>query len=121
MSHDFFELARGQISPKLRRQILKGVLQGLVEMHCHNIVHLDVKPDNILIESHDKPDGTIVIDAVQIMDIENAVWLQPGKNVLGMLAGNDNWRSPEAHLRAKLNKPTDMFSFGVMVWRVYSK
>jgi len=32
-----------------------------------------------------------------------------------MLAGNDNWRSPEAHFKAELNKPTDVFSFGIVV------
>ncbi len=32
-----------------------------------------------------------------------------------MLPGNDNWRSPEGHLRGKLNKPTDIFSFVAMV------
>ncbi|XRM47931.1 hypothetical protein ABZX51_010882 [Aspergillus tubingensis] len=31
-----------------------------------------------------------------------------------MLAGNDNWRSPEAHFRGELNKPTDMFAFGIV-------
>jgi serine/threonine protein kinase len=32
-----------------------------------------------------------------------------------MLAGNDSWRSPEAHFRGELNKPTDIFSFGIVV------
>jgi hypothetical protein len=32
-----------------------------------------------------------------------------------MLAGNDNWRSPEAHFKGELNKPTDLFSFGAVV------
>nr|POE59345.1 serine/threonine-protein kinase ssn3 [Quercus suber] len=113
-SHDFLELARTKIGLKTRSRILKSVLHNLAEMHDHNIVHLDVKPDNIVVDSHDEQCGTPVVDAVQITDFENSAWLQPGKNVLGMLAGNDNWRSPEAHLRAKLNKPTDLFSFRVV-------
>lgn len=84
-------------------------------MHDNDIVHLDLKPDNIVVECHHDSEGTAVFDAVQITDLENAVWIKPGKNVMGILAGNDNWRSPEVHLRAKLNKPTDLFSFGVMV------
>jgi hypothetical protein len=32
-----------------------------------------------------------------------------------MLAGNDDWRSPEAHFKGELNKPTDIFSFGIVV------
>lgn len=85
-------------------------------MHDHDIVHLDIKPDNIVVECNEASTATAAgVDAVQITDLENAVWLRPNKNVQGILAGNDNWRSPEAHLRAKLNKPTDLFSFGAMV------
>ncbi|KAK1150266.1 hypothetical protein N8T08_000168 [Aspergillus melleus] len=35
--------------------------------------------------------------------------------IKGMLAGNDNWRRPEAHFKGELNKPTDMFAFGTVV------
>ncbi|OJJ67249.1 hypothetical protein ASPBRDRAFT_59233 [Aspergillus brasiliensis CBS 101740] len=38
-----------------------------------------------------------------------------GRCIKGMLAGNDNWRSPEAHFKGELNKPTDMFAFGIIV------
>ncbi len=31
------------------------------------------------------------------------------------MAGNDNWRSPEGHFVGELNKPTDIFSFGLVV------
>ncbi|KAK2746774.1 hypothetical protein FQN55_005501 [Onygenales sp. PD_40] len=31
-----------------------------------------------------------------------------------MLAGNDNWRSPEAHFKGELNKPSDIFSFATV-------
>jgi len=32
-----------------------------------------------------------------------------------MLAGNDNWRSPEGHFKGELNKPSDVYSFGLVV------
>ena len=57
----------------------------------------------------------IIVDEVQISDLENASYLPSGRCIKGMLAGNDNWRSPEAHLKDELNKPTDMFSFGIVV------
>lgn len=120
LSHDLLELAKTSLGPHSRKRILKGVLQGLAELHDHNIVPLDVKPDNIVVECRSIQDGVTASDAVEITDLENAVWLKPGKNIQGILAGNDNWRSPEAHLRAKLNKPTDLFSFGAMVCSVDS-
>ena len=60
-------------------------------------------------------DQGILLDRVQLTDLENAVHLPHGKCVKGMLAGNDNWRSPEAHFKSKLSKPSDVFSFGLFV------
>lgn len=56
-----------------------------------------------------------VVDKVQLTDLENASHLPRGRCIKGMLAGNDNWRSPEAHFKGELNKPTDVFSFGAVV------
>lgn len=56
-----------------------------------------------------------VIEKVQLTNLENAGYLPAGRCIKGMLAGNENWRSPEAHVRGELNKPTNIFSFGVVV------
>jgi len=55
------------------------------------------------------------IEKVQLIDHENAGYLPPPRNISNMLAGNENWRSPEAWLRKRLNKPTDIYSFGAVV------
>lgn len=55
------------------------------------------------------------IRQAQLIDLENAAYLPKGRCIKGMLAGNDNWRSPEAHFKGELNKPTDIFSFGAAV------
>jgi hypothetical protein len=56
-----------------------------------------------------------IVEKVQLTDLENAAYLLKGHYIKGMLPGNDNWRSPEGHLRGELNKPMDIFSFGAMV------
>jgi hypothetical protein len=55
------------------------------------------------------------VEQVQIINLENAANLPKGRCIKGMLAGNDNWRSPEAHFKGELNKPTDIFSFEIVV------
>lgn len=75
---------------------------------------LDIKPDNIMVECQPSGKNTTV-ERLQIIDLENAAYLPKGRCIKGMLAGNDNWRSPEAHFEGELNKPTDIFSFGVVV------
>ncbi|KAL1844623.1 hypothetical protein VTK73DRAFT_2151 [Phialemonium thermophilum] len=48
-------------------------------------------------------------------DLENATTLAPGKSIQCALPGNHLWRSPEAHVRARVRFPSDVFSFGVVV------
>ncbi|KAL2373017.1 hypothetical protein RJZ57_002519, partial [Blastomyces gilchristii] len=40
MDDDFLSLVRKQISMQARKQILKASLQGIAELHSHDIVHL---------------------------------------------------------------------------------
>lgn len=55
------------------------------------------------------------IEKVQVIDLENVSHLPKGRYIEGMLAGNDDFRGPEAHCRGELNKPTDIFSFATVV------
>ncbi|KAE8153147.1 putative calcium/calmodulin dependent protein kinase [Aspergillus avenaceus] len=111
MTDDFLSLVKRGISIRARKQILKSSLLGIAELHEQQIVHLDIKPDNILVNCQYGEKETIVKNA-QITDLENAAYLPTGRCIKGMLAGNDNWRSPEAYFRGELNKPTDIFTFG---------
>ncbi|KAK2809482.1 hypothetical protein FQN50_003750 [Emmonsiellopsis sp. PD_5] len=110
---DFLSLVRKQVPIQARKQVLKASLQGIAELHSHDIVHLDIKPDNIMVNYRGNGSET-VIEQVQITDFENAAYLPEGKYIKGMLPGNDYWRSPEGHFRGILNKPTDIFSFAVV-------
>lgn len=67
-----------------------------------------------MVDCRDREEETIV-ERVLLTDLENAAYLPEGRCMKGMLAGNGNWRSPEAHFRGELNKPTDMFAFGIIV------
>lgn len=75
---------------------------------------LDIKPDNIKIDCRDE-DEEMIITKTQLTDLENAAFLPNGTYLRGMLIGNEDWRSPEAALRSKLGKPSDLYSFGLVV------
>jgi hypothetical protein len=57
----------------------------------------------------------MVIAQVQLADIEDAAYVPPGCDIVGKRVGNWMWRSPEAHVQGCVNKPSDIFSFGVVV------
>lgn len=74
----------------------------------------DIKPDNIMVTCKHEDPTTTVVD-VQLTDLENAAYLPERRSIKGMLAEKDNWRSSEAHFKGKLSKPSDIFSFGLVV------
>ena len=61
--------------------------------------------------------SSLVIDQVQLADLEDSAHVPPDCDILGKQAGNWMWRSPEAHASGPVNKPSDMFSFGIVVSR----
>jgi len=57
----------------------------------------------------------IKIEPVQLVHIENAVYVPPKSAIVGIQVGNQIWRSPEAHCQGQVNKPADIFSFAIVV------
>lgn len=75
---------------------------------------VDIKPDNIKVDyQHD--DQGIIITKTQLTDLENAAYIPNDRYLKGVLMGNEDWHSPEAASRSKLGKPSDMYSFGLVV------
>ncbi|KAK2731175.1 hypothetical protein FQN57_003547 [Myotisia sp. PD_48] len=107
MDSDLLSLVRTQLPLQARKQILKATLQGIAELHNNNIVHLDIKPDNIMVNYRGTGLETI-IEHVQIIDLENATYLPKGRCIKGMLPGNDSWRSPEGHFKVIFGTDDDL-------------
>lgn len=59
--------------------------------------------------------GAVDIEQVLLGDLEDATHLPPGMAINGVQVGNWMWRSPEAHAEGYVDKPSDMFSFGIVV------
>jgi hypothetical protein len=66
-----------------------------------------VKANNVFINWETENDQ-ILVKKVQLADIEDAAMLEPGSDIVGLQAGNQMWRSPEAHCMARVNKPSDI-------------
>jgi len=75
---------------------------------------LDIRPNKIMVDYRDV-DEKMMIKNVQLNDLDNAAYLPNGRYLNGMLIRNEDWRSPEAAFKIKVGKPTDMYSFGLVV------
>lgn len=57
----------------------------------------------------------MIVEQVQLADIEDAASVPSDSDIVGKQVGNMMWRSPEGHAYGPINKPSDIFSFGIVV------
>lgn len=132
LDENLLGFAERDLSLSLIKRILKGALQGLAALHEQDLVHCgertrlgngrtnntdqcqDIKANNIMIQPKEDVNG-LDIERVHLIDLEDTVHIPPGVAISGGHVGNWMWRSPEAHAMGPVRKPTDMFSFGIVV------
>lgn len=73
-----------------------------------------MKPDNILVDYTESPDGSLDIQDVKLSDLEDAVYLSRDGSLRGCRCGHRLWRSPESWARARQQLSSDIFSFGIV-------
>ncbi|KAF4625330.1 hypothetical protein G7Y89_g12842 [Cudoniella acicularis] len=100
-----------------RKQILFEVGKALQELHAKNWIHIDVKPDNVMVDWNLDEQGQVQIERVALTDLDVSLKLKGDKllRIPNMQRlGNFMWRSPEAQTGQGIGKPSDVFSFGLV-------
>jgi predicted ATPase len=100
------EAALGRLRPALSQ-----LLVGLQALHDSGLLHLDIKPSNVLIED----DGRLVIldFGLSRRVEEDEAPEAAGRRVIG----TPRWMSPEQHERGVLSPASDWYSVGLMLYR----
>ena len=93
--------------PRLRviKKWIKEILNGLIYLHSHDIIHRDIKCDNFFI---DKINGI-----VKIGDLGESQFLK-GYNFLTNFVGTEGFIAPEVH-EGKYNIKADIYSLGISI------
>lgn len=91
------------------RQIMVQILEGMVFLHDKNIVHLDLKPQNILL-TDEFPKGSI-----KICDLGFACLVNTGEDIRDII-GTPDYVAPEVLNYDPLGLYTDMWSLGVLTY-----
>jgi len=105
LSYNCFPLAVGF----LRRQFLEGV----AFLHQHGIAHLDLKPDNVVVQGEDQSTSP----RLSIIDFDISEHVTGVEAVLEGRCGTSGWRAPEVDMDDGSYSPilADRWSCGKMI------
>ncbi len=103
---------RGALHKEEAISIMKQLLSAVAEAHRHNIIHRDIKPQNVLV----KDDGTVKITDFGIALAHNAVQLTQSDSVLG----SAHYLAPETTRGEAATNQCDIYSLGIVFYELLS-
>ncbi|CAD5322062.1 putative phosphoenolpyruvate carboxylase kinase 2 CAMK-CDPK family [Arabidopsis thaliana] len=98
--------AGGRLSESESASYAKQILRALAHCHRCDVVHRDVKPDNVLVD--------LVSGGVKLCDFGSAVWLG-GETAEGVV-GTPYYVAPEVVMGRKYDEKVDIWSAGVVIY-----
>ena len=94
-------------------RIARQVLSGLSHAHAHGIIHRDIKPDNIMVES------SAAEDHVRIFDFGLAKLLGSQPDLTrGLAVGTPNYMAPEQLSEGTVTERTDVYAVGIVLFEM---
>ena len=105
-------IRNGGITAYQALTITRQIADALALAHEHQIIHRDIKPDNILFRAHD--DAAILTDFGIAKSLGNDLQLTQ----LGSAVGTPKYMSPEQARGQKVDGRSDLYSLGVMLFEM---
>lgn len=98
----------GPLSPHAAALLGLGLVKALRQVHARGVLHRDIKPGNVLVESSDRTGRRIVLTDFGIAAIQDAKAL----TMVGMLVGSPDYMAPERVSGRPQGPPSDVWSLG---------
>jgi serine/threonine-protein kinase len=98
----------------LMRDVI-DVLEALDYANINNFIHRDIKPENLLVDA----EGRVrVADFGLVRPIRNDDRPDAAKTMTGFIVGTPAYMSPEQYMGNDVDKRTDIFSVGVILYQI---
>ena len=106
---------QGVIAPATAVEIIRQVCEALDDAHQHNVIHRDIKPDNIIVRSTANGWRVKVLD-FGIAKLRDDI--AGNLTQTGSIVGTPHYMSPEQCLGEELDSQSDIYSLGVVVYEM---
>lgn len=98
-----------QLTFEQKAKLLREVARGLSVAHARQLIHRDLKPDNVIVGPDMRP---------RILDFGLALTLEEAARLGGGFEGTPLYASPEQAMGKPLTAASDVFSFGSLMFKV---
>ena len=103
-------LADGPLAPSAAVGIAADIARAAAAAHEHGVIHRDLKPRNVIIDSTGR---------ARVLDFGIAFNSNAGADkYAGMLAGSPSYMAPEQAMGLAVSPQTDIFAIGVMLYEM---
>ncbi|TNN04436.1 hypothetical protein fugu_001465, partial [Takifugu bimaculatus] len=93
---------------------IREILEALQNLHTCRVAHLDLKPENIMVDLHSPT------PCVKLIDLGDAVQLSVHRRYVHLLLGNPEFAAPELVRGTPVSVATDVWSVGVLAYVMLS-
>jgi serine/threonine-protein kinase len=100
-------------------EVMRQVCTGLAAAHEKNIIHRDMKPENVFLVHRQGREVAKILDfgIAKVSGHDNTA---PNLTRTGTIFGTPHYMSPEQALGKHLDKRTDVYSVGVIMYEIFT-
>ncbi|KAG1669861.1 hypothetical protein FOA52_012449 [Chlamydomonas sp. UWO 241] len=113
-----FQIEDEALNYRMKLDTLLDIAKGMVHLHSLNIIHADLKPNNVLLRSSGADERGAV---AKLSDFGLSFQLDTAEtHASNRFAGTLSHMSPEVMTTGKQSKAADVYSFGICMWELYT-